>query len=143
MRDVDHRPLVLVADPDEDVRRILAMALDASGYDRILAPDGDAALAAAHAAEVSVVISELYLPCTGANGLVEALCHDGELRDIPVLVYTAFLRPEDREWARIAGCADLIAKPALPSEVMRRVHALLGERFSVPEPWFTRAAVGW
>jgi CheY-like chemotaxis protein len=115
--------VVLVADGDEDTRRILEALLFHWGLEPVVVTDGEAALAAARARRPALVICELYLPCAGEPCLVRALKRSADLADVPVLAYTAYAMPEDEERVRSAPGDGFLAKPAelpaLRSEIAR------------------------
>ena len=117
------RLVVLVADGDEDSRRILETVLLHLGLEPLLVTDGEAALTAARERRPALVVCELYLACAGEPCLVRALKRSADLADVPVLAYTARAMPDDAEWVRTAGGDALLIKPiellALRSEIAR------------------------
>jgi CheY-like chemotaxis protein len=119
-------PVVLVADGDEDTRRILETLLVHWGLHPLLVPDGEAALAAARARRPALVICELYLPSAGEPCLVRALKRSADLADVPVLAYTASAMPEDEQWVRTATGDGFLAKPAAPQVLRSEVSRLTG-----------------
>jgi CheY-like chemotaxis protein len=129
-------PIILVADEDEDVRIILATALRATGYSCVTAANGTAALAHARVSRVALVVADLYMPCDRRAPLIETLKGDPVLRHLPVLAYSAYVLPGDRERALGLGCVVFIPKPAGPGEVIREIRrwagAPLGEQAAQP-----------
>jgi two-component system, NarL family, sensor histidine kinase EvgS len=120
------RPAVLVADGDEDTRRILETLLRHWRLEPVLVTDGEAALAAARERRPALVICELYLPCAGEPCLVRALKRSADLADVPVLAYTASAMPEDELWVRMATGDAFLAKPAEPPVLRSEVSRLAG-----------------
>ena len=69
------RATILVAEDDERVRTLLATMLDEFGYDVLTAVDGEDALrvAAAHAGDIDVVLTDLVMPNMLARTLEQVL----------------------------------------------------------------------
>jgi CheY-like chemotaxis protein len=119
-------PLVLVADDDSDTRVILAALLPSGGYRVAVASDGPRALVRARAGGVGLVVTELYLPADGRPCLVEALKRDPTTRDLPVIVHTAYVEPNDLARALASGCDTLLRKPARAGALLAEIARLLG-----------------
>ena len=77
----------------------------------MIAPDGEAGLAAAHSAHPDVILMDIELP--GLDGLeaTRRLKADATTREIPVLALTAYAMRGDEERARAAGCDGYLTKP--------------------------------
>jgi DNA-binding response OmpR family regulator len=119
---VDH-PLVLVADDDPDVVRILDSHLAAGGYRRMLTFDGVRALEEIRAQTPDVLVLDLMMPrMTGFDVL--AGIRDVEPRP-RVIVLSARGREEDVVRAFGLGADDFIAKPFNPQELLARIARLV------------------
>jgi diguanylate cyclase (GGDEF)-like protein/PAS domain S-box-containing protein len=97
---------------DHVLNRELAEAVLAdAGYEVVIAPDGEAGLAAAHSAHPDVILMDIELP--GLDGLeaTRRLKADATTREIPVLALTAYAMRGDEERARAAGCDGYLTKP--------------------------------
>jgi two-component system, cell cycle response regulator DivK len=97
---------------DHPINRELAEAmLMMAGYDVIVAPDGEAGLAAAHEALPDLVLMDIELP--GLDGLecTRRLKGAADTGAIPVVALTAYAMCGDEERARAAGCDGYITKP--------------------------------
>lgn len=90
------RPMVLVADDDEDVLELVAFRLERTGYEVITAHDGE-----------------------------EALRGDESTRGIPVILLTAGVQESDLGRGFQAGANDYTKKPFSPAELRARVEAVL------------------
>ena len=78
------------------------------------------ALELAREVEPDVVILDLMLPRLGGLEVLARLNADEQLRDVPVLVITAW--NETREDVLAAGAADFVSKPFDPDASRRRVE---------------------
>jgi two-component system, cell cycle response regulator DivK len=122
------KPLILVADDDMDNRAIMAAGLAAAGFRVALAEDGARALAEAASRAPDLILMDMSMPVLDGYAATRRLKADPGLRRIPVVALTAFALAGDEAKARAAGCDGYITKPYIPSEVVRRVTAILAAK---------------
>jgi CheY-like chemotaxis protein len=123
------RRRVLVAEDDEEMRKLLAWAMAGEGYAVTECRDGTELMrklglfsAKTDAPPFDVVVSDIRMP--GITGL-EALEAVRELDDLPpVLFISAFADDAAREQAARLGAAGVLAKPFDTGELIRRVQRL-------------------
>ena len=117
-------PLVLIADDDPDVVRILDAHLRAGGFRRAIAFDGSRALEEIRAQRPDVVVLDLMMPrLTGFDVLAG-------LRDLEgyrprTIVLSARGREDDVIRAFSVGADDFMTKPFNPQELLARVGRLV------------------
>ena len=116
---------ILICD-DEPALRELVRASLSDGYHFAEASDGLLAIELAREVEPDVVILDLMLPRLGGLEVLAQLQEDKHLRDVPVLVITAW--NETREDVLAAGAADFVTKPFDPEELKTAIEALLREQ---------------
>jgi CheY-like chemotaxis protein len=116
---------ILICD-DEPALRELVRASLSDGYRFAEASDGLLAIELAREVEPDVVILDLMLPRLGGLEVLAQLQQDEHLRDVPVLVITAW--NETREDVLAAGAADFVAKPFDPDELRTAIEGLLQRR---------------
>jgi DNA-binding response OmpR family regulator/HPt (histidine-containing phosphotransfer) domain-containing protein len=117
-------PLVLIADDDPDVVRILDAHLAAGGFRRTLAFDGSRALEEVRAQHPDIVILDLMMPrLTGFDVLAGLRDLEGERPHIIVL--SARGREDDVIRAFSFGADDFMTKPFNPQELLARVGRLV------------------
>ncbi len=96
---------ILVAEDESDIRDLLRLSLQGAGHEVAVASDGNLALELARSSPPRCVITDLRMP--GMNGLelIRALRADPALRDIPVILFTAYVATDPRvsEAREIAG----------------------------------------
>lgn len=117
------QPLVLLADDDPAIMRIVDVQLRAAGYRTQMVFDGDAAAAAVADKEPDVLLLDLMMPKrTGFDVLAEI----GQRPKRPrVIVLSARGREEDVTRAFSLGADDYMTKPFSPQELMARVARLV------------------
>lgn len=101
--------LILVVDDDADVREIFRAFLEASGFDVIVASDGQEGVDAARAHGPDLILMDLQMPGLGGPGAVARLKGDAAWTPRPVVAMTS-MRPGEEE-IREAGFCALLTKP--------------------------------
>ena len=117
------RPLVLVVEDDAPLNRLLAAALEHTGYEVAQAFDGLQAYELARRRPPSVVLLDLDLPKLYGQVVLRALRRDAATAGIAVVVLTGhpkLLREEDR----VAASA-VLYKPARLEQILAAVAAAL------------------
>ncbi len=115
--------LVLLADDDPAIMRIVDAQLKSAGYRTQMVFDGEAAAAAIAEKEPDVVLLDLMMPKrTGFDVLAEL----GQRQKRPrVIVLSGRGREEDVTRAFSLGADDYMTKPFSPQELMARVARLV------------------
>ena len=104
-----HRPVILVADDDPDIRSILTMLLREEGYRILEAADGQEALDHALSRSVDLILLDLGMPRLTGQGFCQAYRErDGQA---PVILITAAHGPAITEALETCGAADCVTKP--------------------------------
>jgi len=113
---------VLVIDDEIQIRRLLRLTLEESGYTVRDAESGQTGLRDATAQEPDVIVLDLGLPdLTG----VEVLARLRERSAVPVLVLSVFGQEGSKIAALDAGADDYLTKPFSDGELLARLRALL------------------
>lgn len=119
------RPLVLVADDDADILELVRLRLLRSGYDALLARDGEEALALARASVPDIAVLDVGMPVIDGYTVAAELGNDEATKRIPVILLTARVQEADVSRGFAAGAADYITKPFSPELLATRVGAVL------------------
>lgn len=119
------RPVILVADDDEDILTLVAVRLELAGYDVIKARSGDEALrmAVEHSPDLAVI--DVMMP--GLNGfeVTRELRRRELTRETPVILLTALAQESDVARGLAAGADDYVKKPFDAADLRARVRRLL------------------
>jgi two-component system, OmpR family, response regulator RpaA len=115
---------VLIADDDPDIRALLVMTLELSGYSVTEAEDGAQAGALAKELQPDLIVADVMMPVTDGFDLLENLKADQATMDIPVVILTARASDKDvwRGWQ--AGASYYITKPFDPDHLIRYIEHL-------------------
>jgi DNA-binding response OmpR family regulator len=137
------RPLVLVADDDEDILQLVALRLGRSGYDVVSATDGESALELAMVRLPDLVVIDVAMPRMDGLEITRMLRARDETASIPILLLTARTRDVDVELGLAAGADDYVTKPFSPELLAQRVAALLQIAAQKNQPVVALRAVAW
>jgi DNA-binding response OmpR family regulator len=121
----DRRPLVLVADDDEDILTLVAFRLERAGCEVITARSGDEALRLAIEQTPDLAVLDVMMPGLDGYGVTRELRRSEETAEMPVILLTA--RTEDADVTRglAAGADDYVKKPFDAHDLRDRVRRLL------------------
>ncbi len=122
------RPVVLVADDDDDIRDLVAFRLDRAGYEVLRAGDGQQALDLAREHQPDLAVLDVMMPKLTGYDVTRELRANQETSRIPVILLTARVQEADVARGFEAGADDYVKKPFSPQELKARVQAVLGRR---------------
>ena len=121
-----HVPVLLVADDDEDILTLVQLRLSRSGYEVVVARDGEEALRLAQERHPDLAVLDWMMPKASGIDVLRAIRADAGTADIPVVLLTARASESDIQEGLDAGADDYVAKPFSPQELAARVHTILG-----------------
>ena len=116
--------LVLVVDDEPDVRKVVRMTLEKSGYDVLEAEDGEKAIAEVKKEEnsllLNLIITDIRMP--NMNGIDVIRYYQEEWPNVPLIVLTGFPDLEMATSMLQHGISDYLVKP-VESEKLRAAVA--------------------
>jgi DNA-binding response OmpR family regulator len=119
-------PVLLVADDDEDILAMVQFRLARSGFEVVVARDGEEALQLAREQRPDLAVLDWMMPKATGLEVLRALRAGAETAGIPVVLLTARASEADIQAGFDAGADDYIAKPFSPQELASRVQAIVG-----------------
>ena len=122
--------LVLVVDDEPDVRKVVRMTLEKSGYDVLEAEDGEKAIEAINKGEhlilLSLIITDIRMP--NMNGIdVMNYCRK-EWPSVPLIVLTGFPYLDMAIAMLQHGISDYLVKPVDAEKLRASVAQALDQR---------------
>ncbi len=113
---------ILIVDDEIEIRKVLRLLLENSGYEIVEAADGAKAVEAVREdPSIDLCIMDIMMPAM--NG-VEATKKIREFSTLPVLFLTARSLESDKEEAYSGGGDDYLVKPFSSRELLMKVEAL-------------------
>ena len=116
------QPLVLVADDEVRITKLVSMALGDEGFRVVTAVNGEQALARAEEFRPDLVLLDIVMP--DIDG-IEVMRRLRERRPVPVILLTAKGSAADKAKGLDLGADDYVAKPFHLDELAARVRAVL------------------
>jgi two-component system, cell cycle response regulator DivK len=116
---------ILLVEDNEMNRDMLSRRLTRSGYDVVLATEGEQGVAMAKSASPDLVLMDMSLPVLDGWEATRRLKSDPATRQIPVIALTAHAMSGDRDRAREAGCDDFDTKPVEFTRLKSKIEDLL------------------
>lgn len=120
--------VILVADDEAEIRDLLRLYLENSGYDVLEAADGLEALAILEKNHVDLAVLDVMMP--RLNGL-HVLKKLRETSNIPVLVFSAKDTDADKILGLNLGADDYLTKPFNPLEAVARINSNIRRFYSL------------
>ena len=119
---MERRKTILICDDEPALRELIRASMD-DGYEFAEASDGIVAIELAKELRPDMVILDLMLPRLSGLEVLARLNEDEELKDVPILVITAW--NETREDVLAAGADDFVSKPFDPEDLRSAVKRLV------------------
>jgi len=122
--------LVLVVDDEPDVRKVVRMTLEKSGYDVIEAEDGEKAIAEVkkgeHSLLLNLIITDIRMP--NMNGIDVINYYQKEWPSVPMIVLTGFPDLDMATSMLQHGVVDYLVKPVEAEKLRASVAKAIAQR---------------
>ena len=128
MQESRRKPIVLVADDDHNLRKIVCLFLKHAAYETVEATNGREAFQMARSQLPDAVLMEIQLPLLDGVTVCRMLRDDPETRRIPVMICTSRNRKEDLIAAIKAGAEDYIIKPFTQETILEKIGRAVAAR---------------
>lgn len=114
---------ILVVEDDKNTRRLMQAILTANGYHIHLASNGIKALEIMDSHHIDLMILDIMMPEMDGYELTKVLRSSNY--NLPILMVSAKILPEDKRKGFIVGTDDYMTKPVDEEEMLLRIQALL------------------
>jgi two-component system alkaline phosphatase synthesis response regulator PhoP len=116
---------ILVVDDDKEIVRLLRGYLEKSGFEVLVAYDGETAVHTLRRERPDLVVLDLMLPDMDGWDITRTVRSDNSLMATPIIMLTARVEDTDKIIGLELGADDYVTKPFNPAEVIARVRAQL------------------
>ena len=122
------RKRILLVDDDQEIIESMRIALQAKGYEILLARDGNQGLAMAEREAPDLVILDMMMPKRSGFLVIEKLrrSNNDALVKQKIIMITANEGSRHKAYAEMLGVDDYIRKPFAMDRLMESVERLLG-----------------
>ncbi len=118
----EQRQIILVADDEASIRRILETRLKMIGYEVITASDGEEAIAMFNKHNPDLIVLDVMMPKLDGYGVTREVRRTS---DVPIIILTALSDVSERITGLELGADDYVTKPFSPKELEARVKSVL------------------
>jgi two-component system phosphate regulon response regulator PhoB len=117
-------PKILVVDDEPPLRELVIVTLG-DAYACVEVGDGDAALEQLREDRYDLVIIDVMMPGRSGIEVLHEMRSDDALRDVPVVVMSAWQSSQDVDAALAAGANGFLAKPFLLDDLESTVREVI------------------
>lgn len=121
-------PLVVIAEDDDSIRRLLEVVVKNAGCKVASAPDGQVALTMIRTLRPRLAIMDVSMPILTGLEVGKALQSDPRGPKIPIIFLTSHTQEQDVLEGFLAGAVDYLFKPFSPRELRARIQNVLARR---------------
>lgn len=119
---------LLVVDDEEDARLLQSSILTNQGYEVTTAENGLDALNSIQRSRPDLIISDVLMPEMDGYELCRRLKTSDELRDIPLIFYSAhYLDEKDKQMAMDLGVSQFIQKPMETDKLLGIINSIIAK----------------
>jgi DNA-binding response OmpR family regulator len=126
--DTSPRPLVVVADDDEDILILVSFRLDRAGHEVLTARNGQEALDLICEHRPDAAVLDVKMPKLTGIDVVKQVRERESVRDTPVILLSAGVQEDTIARGFEAGANDYIRKPFSPDDLVQRLGEVLAGR---------------
>ncbi|MCB0172485.1 MAG: response regulator [Anaerolineae bacterium] len=116
---------ILIIDDDQDILRLLEFSFKRSGHSVSISSNGEQGLAQAEIENPDLIICDVMMPKMTGYDFCRQARTKPDLKDTPIVIFSARFQPIDRQTALDAGATDYLAKTVAPDELVGRIEELL------------------
>jgi two-component system, chemotaxis family, sensor kinase CheA len=121
------RAAILVVDDSLTTRMLEQSILESAGYEVDLATSGEEALERAHQRRYALFLVDVEMPGMDGFTFIARAGAEAALRDIPAILVTSRVSPEDRQRGQSVGARAYIVKGEFDqSELLETIRSLVG-----------------
>jgi DNA-binding response OmpR family regulator len=119
------KPLLLVADDDEDILMLVQATLAGAGYEVVVARDGARALALVRERTPAAAVLDIAMPEVDGLEVLAEIRADPATAGLPVVLLSARAQEADVARGYELGASKYIRKPFSPRELRAAVEELV------------------
>ena len=123
-------PRILLVEDNEMNRDMLSRRLVRSGYEVVLADEGEKGVALARAHAPDLILMDMSLPVLDGWEATRRIKAVAATASVPVIALTAHAMTDDEARARDAGCDDFDTKPVDLQRLLAKIERWLPNEVS-------------
>jgi DNA-binding response OmpR family regulator len=116
---------ILIAEDEPDIRELITLTLQFSGYDVVRATDGAEAFDAAKSDHFDLILMDVRMPRMTGYEACRILRESDATKGIPIIFLSAKGQESEVKAGLDAGADDYILKPFAPDMLTRKIQEVL------------------
>ncbi|MBC8504924.1 MAG: response regulator [Chloroflexi bacterium] len=112
---------VLIVEDDYDNTTLVRLLLERENFDVITAENGEKGIAVTQSEQPDLIVLDLDMPVMNGWRMIDELKKRKNTRDIPIVVVTAHLLPDERYKVVDAGCDGYVLKPFQVADLIAEI----------------------
>ena len=125
----EKRKKVLIVDDDELMRVVLKRNVILSGYDVIVATNGQLAMQKIEEVTPDLIVVDLVMPDMNGFEMCRLIRSNERTKHIPIIIISGLQGQSDLDEAKLVGANVFMAKPVKSEEFINHMKRLLGSMF--------------
>lgn len=121
---------ILIVDDDVDTLRLVGLMLERQGYQVVAATNGSQGLTKAFEERPDLILLDVMMPDMDGYEVTRRLRKNPATTAIPILMFTAKTRMDDKVMGFESGADDYLTKPTHPTELQAHIRDLLARSTS-------------
>ena len=118
-------PLILIAEDERDIRELIVITLQLSGFNVVAVPNGQAAVSKAEEIRPDLILMDVRMPKMTGYEACKALKANRQTSSIPVVFLSAKGQEAEVNTGLEAGAEEYFLKPFAPAELIEQVNRIL------------------
>jgi len=116
---------ILIVEDDLDNALLVRLLLERENFDVLTAENGENGIAVTKKEHPDLIVLDLDMPVMDGWMMIEKIKEDKNAADIPIVVVTAHLLPDEKSKAFDAGCDGYVLKPFHVKELIAEIKRFL------------------
>ncbi|MCC6602931.1 MAG: response regulator [Anaerolineae bacterium] len=118
---------ILIAEDDQDIRELIVLTLQFSGFDVVSVEDGSLAVEKAKVEAFDLILMDVRMPRMTGYEACRRLKDMDSTKNIPIIFLSAKGQEQEIQTGLSAGAADYILKPFAPDTLVNTINKVLSK----------------
>lgn len=119
---------ILIAEDEPDIRDLIALTLNFSGFEVVMAVDGEEAIRHAQNQQFDLILLDVRMPRMSGYEVCRELRQMTNTKDVPIVFLSAKGQESEMQAGLDAGADEYILKPFAPSKLAIDLKRILDGR---------------
>lgn len=120
--------IILIVEDDNDIRENIRIYLDSIGFSCMEALDGAEAIELTKREHPDLILLDIMLPRINGYQVCKILKEDQKYKSIPIIMLSAKVEREDKEWGAKMGVDAYMTKPFDFDQLEKTINKLIRKR---------------